>query len=30
MIQNIGLFTKILNTTDRVETKFLEESKVEE
>jgi len=30
MIQNIGLFTKILKTTDRVVTKFLEDSKVEE
>ena len=30
MIQNIGLFTKILKTTDKVITKFLEDSKVEE
>jgi hypothetical protein len=30
MIQNIGLFTKILKTTDKVVTKFLEDSKVEE
>jgi len=30
MVQNIGLFTKILKTTDRVVTKFLEDSKVEE
>jgi len=30
MIQNIGLFTKILKTTDKVVTKFLEDSKVED
>ena len=30
MIQNIGLFTNILKTTDKVVTKFLEDSKVEE
>ena len=30
MIQNIGLFTKILKTSDKVVTKFLEDSKVEE
>jgi len=30
MIQNVGLFTKILKTTDKVVTKFLEDSKVEE
>jgi len=30
MIQNIGLFTKILKTTDRVVTKFLEDSKDED
>ena len=30
MIQNVGLFTKILKTSDKVVTKFLEDSKVEE
>jgi len=30
MVQNIGLLTKILKTTDKVVTKFLEDSKVEE
>ena len=30
MIQNIGLFTNILKTTDKVVTKYLEDSKVEE
>jgi len=30
MIQNIGLFTNILKTTDKVVTKFLEDSKVED
>jgi len=30
MIQNIGLFTKILKTADKIVTKFLEDSKVEE
>ena len=30
MIQNIGLFTKILKDADKVVTKFLEDSKVEE
>ena len=30
MIQNIGLFTKILKAADKVVTKFLEDSKVEE
>ena len=30
MIQNVGLFTKILNVADEVVTKFLEDSKVEE
>jgi len=30
MIQNVGLFTKILKTTDKVVTKFLEDSKVED
>ena len=30
MIQNVGLFTKILKASDKVVTKFLEDSKVEE
>jgi len=30
MIQNVGLFTKILNVADEVVTKFLEDSKVED
>jgi len=30
MIQNVGLFTNILKTTDKVVTKYLEDSKVEE
>ena len=30
MIQNIGLFTKVLKTADKIVTKFLEDSKVEE
>jgi len=30
MIQNVGLFIKILKASDKVVTKFLEDSKVEE
>ena len=30
MIQNVGLFRKILKASDKVVTKFLEDSKVEE
>jgi len=30
MIQNVGLFTKILKAADKIVTKFLEDSKVEE
>jgi len=30
MVQNVGLFIKILKASDKVVTKFLEDSKVEE
>ena len=30
MIKNVGLFTKILKSADKIVTKYLEDSKVEE